>query len=436
MSRALQAALFLPFASLVLLGADCVGNASGDGGPDCGEDRARVCDGTRVMEVDRCANAREEQEQCPAACHLGRCVDCAPGAGTACDGNDVRTIDTCGVLGDVVQSCASGCKNGACVDESCAPGAGTTCVGDAVYDVDSCGNVEGFAQSCADGCAEGACQGCVPDQYITCYDGDVYTLDSCFELGQLDADCPNGCDASGGNVQCADVACTPNGGYACFAGDLHYIDSCGGVQPDLFEDCPNGCDDMGCLACQPVPSGFTCVGNDRHVLLGGCPGAAPAAGERVETCANGCSQGACLADGCVPDVGTVCQGGNVHSLDSCDAVGALVETCPSGCTAGACDAAPAPDAGSQGDFSCVCNDGCQLSGSAIPTPLECAGCFSEFFSGCDDFELCRAHCAEAALECSGDILVVLGQTMGGCGPDCGDFCAPSDLCALGGCPAP
>ncbi|OGR13819.1 MAG: hypothetical protein A2341_01355 [Deltaproteobacteria bacterium RIFOXYB12_FULL_58_9] len=425
------------------------------------------------MAIDTCTQQSRILTACPSACYQGSCVDCAPNAGTVCVDANVHSIDSCGAVGAQAEVCTNGCAAGACLGNDCTPGVDTACFGDNIHEVDSCGNLGDFVYSCATGCVDGACgsQECIPDQFIVCYDGDIYTLDSCEGLGSLFEDCGTDvCQANqGGDIECVSGVCAPDAGIACFSNNIHWLDSCHGVQPDIYESCANGCDDNGCLACNPYPIGTTCVGQNRHTLLGGCD-SAPVAGDLIESCENGCQQAECLPPGCIPAAGTVCRGDDLHYVDSCGAVGALVQTCSAGCNEGACvtcsptesvmcfeghvysvDSCGKRDSlvitcengcenGSciGGSLSCVCFSGCQISENNTYLG-SCDSCFlaslPEYLNSeedCYDPYLCNSLC-ETPFTCEHQALIYGGHmTLGYCGdcdscPDCS--CVDQELCA-------
>ncbi len=388
---------------------------SGVSGDACRTELAVLCDGDNLMVRDACTGVSTLVEACAGACYRGACVECAPEAGRLCVDGEIHDVDSCGNVGGVLETCSEECRAGACVGSDCAPGASTVCLGDTVYSRDSCGNLENAIAVCSMGCSEGACAGCTPSAYTICYRGDIYELDSCWVLGGVAEDCAETCLYDAGSIMCATgVTCTPGASRTCFLGDIHYVDSCGSVEPDIAEDCPSGCDNMngGCLPCRPIPMGTTCSDGDVHELLGGCSDMAPSVGALIETCAQGCSDGACQTGPCVPGVGTVCSGGNVHLVDSCGTVGERTDTCTAGCERGACTAT---DAGvpTVGGTTCSCApptaDGlveCSIGAT------RCTGCLG-LDGFCDDASACRNLCP-SEFSCSGGNVLLNGAPVMSC----------------------
>lgn len=395
----------------------------------CEAGRGVICDGLDVVEIDLCAGKNTKLEECEHACHLGRCVDCAPDAGTVCVDAAVHAIDTCGTVStDALETCANGCHQGKCLDQQCTPNADTTCVGNDVYNADSCGNYQDFVRSCPNGCENGDCLDCTASSYQTCYDGDIYNLDSCMFLGDLAEDCAGECEATPTSISCVSTTCTPDQSYTCFESDLHYVDSCGNVQSDIYADCTHGCDDnIGCLGCVRHPVGYTCHGNDRHELLGGCDGQPTDLGTFVETCEHGCSQGVCSA-GCTPRVGTVCRNDNVHYLNSCGEVGDQAQACANGCTNGACDAGCTPQADTkckEGDVYWVdsCGNEGNLKQGCGHAGCEGGACLSTCDVSCmaTTDAICCTECG-----CSGEVLCY-PVCAGGYSWDCEMQCCSNEM---------
>ncbi len=387
----------------------------GTGGAGSGCKVAVLCDGSELVGLDTCNQAKTPLTTCPKGCHQGQCVDCVPDAGQLCVGNDVYPIDSCGNQGKLQESCVKGCASGSCVADNCTPNASKQCIGDTVFSLDSCGNLENAEQVCAAGCDSGACKSCTPNTSTACFDGNIYSVDSCQGLGAKVQDCPDACEFSAGSAKCvSNSACTKNNSLQCFLGDIHWVDSCGNVQPEISEDCPSGCNKAGCLPCVPAPTGKTCVGKAVHEIVGGCPGAPPVTGNKLEDCEHGCQNGACLPTACVPGVGKICVGNAVHSADSCGNPGTLLQTCPvgGGCTQGTCTAG---EGGLVETCSCDLVEGAELYLSCETgiTKTECGGCL--WGEGtCPNPTLCDNSCL-GELQCSdGAVILSPDRKVGNC----------------------
>jgi hypothetical protein len=325
-----------------------VGEPDAGGGGDC-DDAALLCDGTTVVEIDQCTLETRSIEECEQSCYQGRCVDCVPLSGVVCAGDDVHELDSCGVLGVLVEECTRGCAAGRCVEDDCESRDHLECLEDLVVAVDSCGNPGNVEQTCTGACVDGTCEGCADEGATTCFDGDIYGLDSCGQIGSRVDICPETCSNDGGVTTCVDdEVCSASESIACALGDIHTVDSCGNVLAEIVEECPNGCDENGCIPCSPRPIGTQCLNSSIYRLIGGCDDPATPEDTPLEVCEFGCSAGDCLESECVPGAGRRCDDGNVHEVDSCNALGELVETCAAGCAEGDCLPEPGPPSGGTG----------------------------------------------------------------------------------------
>lgn len=299
--------------------AQCVDGASCSSDANCGAD-TNICNGT-----ESCSGT------CGSDVTFNCCVcDPAPPPLTPCGDdaifcNGINVCDdsqTCVAEDTLFQNPRCG-ANGECADfcdeatDTCADPAGTSCTDDGnVCTTDACNGLGACVSSnndlnCDDGvnctdkdtCLGGSCAG-TP---IQCDDGISCTPDSCDEangLCQADAtqcECLADADCDDGNPCTDEFCCT---GDACSADEaLTCIRSNNTATCDDEVFC-NGNDQCSGGTCS-VHSGDPCSSG--------------------EQCDETCSE---AADNCFAPSGTVCDDGNILTVDACDGGGkcAVVET--------------------------------------------------------------------------------------------------------------